>query len=161
MVSKISLPYIIHACMNCVSPSSPYPLMAVTQHLFLTVWSTAHLSVYTVLCQGLGPGQCCLVLLTLLCLVTKQADGMTLVRVKHVHFYISNSMLTAEKYDLKPFIAQCRWTVCIQWKALVQMWKIQCNLCCIMCHTNTCLTRNGRKKLMLKLLGDNGWNQCV
>ena len=43
----------------------------------------ALLSVYTVLGQGLSSGQCCLAPLTLLCLVTKQADGMALVRVKH------------------------------------------------------------------------------
>lgn len=57
--------------------------MTVIQHISSTVWSTAHLSVCTVLGQGLSSGQCCRAPLTLLCLVTKQADGMALVRVKH------------------------------------------------------------------------------
>lgn len=49
----------------------------------MTEYKQHGLSVYAVLGQGLGSGQCCLVPLTLLCLVTKQADGMALVRVKH------------------------------------------------------------------------------
>lgn len=56
--------------------------MAVIQHISEIVWPTAPLPVYTVLGQGLSSGQCCLVPLTLLCLVTEQADGMALVRVK-------------------------------------------------------------------------------
>lgn len=85
------------------------------------MWSTAHLSVCTVLGQGLSSGQCCLAPLTLLCLVTKQADGMALVRVKHCRpsLYIKFHV-DAENYDLAIIMTQCWWTKHVQYKAQVQ-----------------------------------------
>lgn len=72
-------------------PSPPLSLLCLrslgrrrqSRCIFQAAWSTALLSVCSVLGQGLGSGQCCLAPLTLLCLVTKQADGVALVRVKH------------------------------------------------------------------------------
>lgn len=106
--------------------------MAVIQHIS----KTAHLSVCTVLGQGLSPGQCCLVPLTLLCFVTKQADGMALVRVKHCRpsLYIKFHVDCSEVW-FSSLLVDC---------AL--------NLCNIMCHTNSCLTSKTRKMDVVRLL---------
>lgn len=86
-------------------------------------------SVCTVLVQGLSSGQCCLVPLTLLFLVTKQADGMGLVRVKHCRpsLYIK-------------FHVDCSGV----WLSSLLV-DGALNYCDIVCHTDSCLTSKTRK----------------
>lgn len=80
---KISVPALCFpfAGMRRPSPLYPCPLKAAYTAHSPRMVNVPPVCVCAVLGQGLGSGQRCIAPLTLLCLVTKQADGTALVRV--------------------------------------------------------------------------------